>query len=96
MLIERNLRSRVERLAPFLYGDADPYLVIADGRLKWVMDLYTITDRYPYSAPAQHRPPECRSPGFPNHFNYIRNSVKAVVDAYDGTMTSTSSTPTIR
>lgn len=85
VLLERNLRSRIERLAPFLYGDADPYIVIADGRLKWVMDLYTVTDRYPYSAPANTARLNA-APGLPNRFNYIRNSVKAVVDAYDGTV----------
>ena len=85
VLLERNLRSRIARLAPFLYGDADPYIVIADGRLKWVMDLYTITDRYPYSAPANTARLN-QGAGLPNSFNYIRNSVKAVVDAYDGTI----------
>ena len=85
VLLERNIRSRIERLAPFLYGDADPYIVIADGRLKWVMDLYTITDRYPYSAPASTARLN-QGAGLPNDFNYIRNSVKAVVDAYDGTI----------
>ena len=84
-MLERNLRSRIERLAPFLYGDADPYIVIVDGRLKWVMDLYTITDRYPYSAPANTARLNA-APGLPGQFNYIRNSVKAVVDAYDGTI----------
>jgi uncharacterized membrane protein (UPF0182 family) len=85
VMLERNLRSRIERLAPFLYGDADPYIVIVDGRLKWVMDLYTITDRYPYSAPANTARLNA-APGLPGQFNYIRNSVKAVVDAYDGTI----------
>ncbi|MEN8114121.1 MAG: UPF0182 family protein, partial [Actinomycetota bacterium] len=85
VLLERNLRSRIARLAPFLHGDADPYIVVADGRLKWVMDLYTITDRYPYSAPASTARLNA-APGLPGGFNYIRNSVKAVVDAYDGTV----------
>ncbi len=85
VMLERNLRSRIERLAPFLYGDADPYIVIVDGRLKWVMDLYTVTDRYPYSAPANTARLNA-APGLPGQFNYIRNSVKAVVDAYDGTI----------
>ncbi|MEA3509836.1 MAG: UPF0182 family protein [Actinomycetota bacterium] len=85
VMLERNIRSRVERLAPFLYADADPYIVIADGELKWVMDLYTVTDRYPYSAPANTARLNA-APGLPGQFNYIRNSVKAVVDAYDGTV----------
>jgi len=85
VLIARNIRTRVERLAPFLYGDADPYIVISNGRLKWVMDMYTVTDRYPYSAPASTARLN-NAPGLPSNFNYIRNSVKAVVDAYDGTV----------
>ena len=61
-------------LAPFLYFDKDPYLVLADGRLFWMVDAYTISDRYPYSEPIQGR----------SSYNYIRNSVKVVVDAYNG------------
>ena len=85
VMIERNLRARIARIAPFLEGDADPYIVIVNGRLKWIMDLYTVTDRYPYSQPADTRRLN-QGAGLPNRFNYIRNSVKAVVDAYDGTM----------
>jgi hypothetical protein len=85
VMIERNLRSRIARIAPFLEGDADPYVVIVEGRLKWILDLYTVTDRYPYSQPADTRRLN-QGPGLPNRFNYIRNSVKAVVDAYDGTI----------
>ncbi|GMQ86719.1 MAG: UPF0182 family protein [Acidimicrobiia bacterium] len=85
VLLERNIRSRVQRIAPFLAADADPYTVITEGRLVWVMDLYTITDRYPYSAVAATGRLN-RGVGLPNGFNYIRNSVKAVIDAYDGTM----------
>jgi uncharacterized membrane protein (UPF0182 family) len=59
-------------VAPFLLYDSDPYLVIADGRLIWMQDAYTATDMYPYSQPYYER------------FNYIRNSVKVTVDAYDG------------
>ncbi len=85
VLLERNIRSRVQRIAPFLAADADPYIVISEGRLKWIVDLYTITDRFPYSATASTGRLN-QGPGLPNGFNYIRNSVKAVVDAYDGTM----------
>ncbi len=85
ILLERNIQSRVGRLAPFLFPDADPYLVIVEGRLKWVQDLYTITDQYPYSNFADTGRLN-RADGLPNRFNYIRNSVKAVVDAYDGTV----------
>jgi uncharacterized membrane protein (UPF0182 family) len=72
VLFRRNIRERVETIAPFLTLDTDPYLVLADGRLFWIQDAYTTTDRYPYSQPS------------PEGYNYIRNSVKVVVDAYDG------------
>jgi hypothetical protein len=84
VLLERNIRDRVLRLVPFLATDADPYLIVADGRLKWVQDLYTVTDQYPYSQLADTSRLNA-SRGLPSSFNYIRNSVKAVVDAYDGT-----------
>ncbi|MFQ5555230.1 MAG: UPF0182 family protein [Acidimicrobiia bacterium] len=95
VLLERNVLSRLEKVAPFLHADADPYLVILDGQLQWVVDLYTISDRYPYSqntvstsTPFTGRlDARLGRPGLPNDFNYIRNPVKAVVDAYDGTMT---------
>ncbi|MBI2865207.1 MAG: UPF0182 family protein [Chloroflexi bacterium] len=74
LLMRRNIRERVEKLAPFLIFDRDPYIVIADGRLVWVVDGYTHTNRYPYSQPYQDR------------LNYIRNSVKVTVDAYDGSV----------
>ncbi len=76
-LIYRNIVARVNKIAPFLLYDRDPYLVVADGRLVWIQDAYTVTGAYPYSEPY----------GEGNvRFNYIRNSVKAVVDAYDGTV----------
>jgi uncharacterized membrane protein (UPF0182 family) len=74
ILYRRNIRDRVETIAPFLHLDADPYLVLADGELFWILDAYTHTDRYPYST---------RSAGL----NYIRNSVKVVVSAFDGSVT---------
>lgn len=70
----RQVRDRVQRLAPFLRLDQDPYLVMINGRLQWFLDAYTISNRFPYAEPI--------SPAF----NYIRNSVKVVVDAYDGTV----------
>lgn len=74
----QNIRERLTRVAPFLYFDRDPYLVVSEGRLVWMQDAYTAADRYPYSQPV--------SLGRGGAINYIRNSVKATVDAYDGTM----------
>jgi len=79
LLMRRNIRDRVAALAPFLTFDRDPYIVVgADGRLSWIIDGFTSSDTYPYSAHA--------SLGG-DSVNYMRNSVKAVVDAYDGTTT---------
>jgi uncharacterized membrane protein (UPF0182 family) len=79
LLMRRNVRDRVTQLAPFLTFEGDPYLVIDDnGRLSWIIDAFTTSDSYPYSS---HY-----SLGN-NTINYIRNSVKAVIDAYDGTTT---------
>jgi uncharacterized membrane protein (UPF0182 family) len=72
VLYHRNIKERLGQLAPFLSFDDDPYLVISEGRLFWIVDAYTVSDRYPYSQPAG------------GGVNYIRNSVKAVVDAYHG------------
>ncbi|MSQ40472.1 MAG: UPF0182 family protein [Dehalococcoidia bacterium] len=71
----RTVSERFAAVTPFLLPDRDPYIVIANGRLFWIQDAYTVTNHYPYSTPQQ------------GGFNYIRNSVKAVVDAYDGTIT---------
>ena len=79
LLMRRTVRDRVETLAPFLTYDQDPYIVVGDdGRLSWIMDGFTSSDTYPYSA---HRAID----NLP--LNYMRNSVKVVVDAYDGTTT---------
>ncbi|MFP4116250.1 MAG: UPF0182 family protein [Candidatus Aenigmatarchaeota archaeon] len=72
-LIRRNIHRRVRELAPFLRYDQDPYPVVHDGNIKWIQDTYTTSDKYPYSEPYQD-------------INYIRNSVKATVDAYDGSV----------
>lgn len=74
VLYHRQIRERVMHIAPFLSADTDPYIVILDGRLLWVVDCYTTSARYPYAEPLS------------NGVNYIRNSVKAVVDAYNGTV----------
>ncbi len=76
VLYYRNIQERVNRVAPFLLLDSDPYPVITeDGKIVWIQDAYTWSTRYPYSEPS------------PDGVNYIRNSVKAVVDAYNGTVT---------
>ena len=81
ILFRRNIKERVETVAPFLTLDRDPYLIISDdGRLFWMQDAYTTTDRYPYS-----QPQILRATGLP--INYIRNSVKVLISAYDGSMT---------
>jgi uncharacterized membrane protein (UPF0182 family) len=87
MLMVRNIRDIVNKAAPFLYADADPYTIIVDGRLVWLIDMYTVTDRYPYSTPAYTGRLNAARSDLPDDFNYIRNSVKATVDAYDGTVT---------
>ncbi|MCU0281450.1 MAG: UPF0182 family protein [Acidimicrobiia bacterium] len=87
VLMVRNIRDIVEKAAPFLYADADPYTVIVDGNLVWLIDLYTVTDRYPYSTRAFTGRLSAQNSGLPTGFNYVRNSVKATVDAYDGTVT---------
>ncbi len=79
----RDVRDRVEKLAPFLQFDSDPYPVILDGRMVYVVDGYTTTDRYPYSQRAPVSDLD-RESGLRDRFNYVRNSVKAVVDAFDG------------
>jgi hypothetical protein len=79
LLMRRNVRDRVQALAPFLTFDPDPYIIVGDdGRLSWMMDAFTISDAFPY---ARHYRFGRES------INYIRNSVKAIVDAYDGTTT---------
>ena len=79
LLMRRNVRDRVATLAPFLTYDQDPYIVVGDdGRLSWVMDAFTLSDSYPYS---RHYRLDHDS------INYLRNSVKVVIDAYDGTTT---------
>ena len=86
IIFYRDLRLRVQNLAPFLELDADPYPVVSDGRVVYIMDAYTTSDRYPYG----QRPDVSDLPlesGLHKRFNYVRNSVKVVVDAFDGTTT---------
>ena len=89
VLVERNVRQTVDEIAPFLSADADPYPVIIDGRILWVLDMYTTSSKYPYAEPigpaAQSRlslRSELRV-----GTNYVRNSVKVIIDAYDGDVT---------
>jgi uncharacterized membrane protein (UPF0182 family) len=76
-LYVRNIRQRARMALPFLIFDGDPYIVIdAGGRLRWILDAYTATSRYPYAQPLA------------NGVNYMRNSVKVVIDAFDGSVTA--------
>ena len=86
VIFQRDVVDRVEALAPFLDADADPYPAVVDGRVLWVVDLYTTTSRYPYAQEADSDQ-VLSSSGLNHDFNYVRNSVKATVDAYDGTVT---------
>jgi uncharacterized membrane protein (UPF0182 family) len=72
ILLRRNINQRLATLAPFLNQDRDPYMVVHDGGLYWIVDCYTVSDHYPYSQKNS------------DQINYIRNSVKVVVDAYTG------------
>jgi uncharacterized membrane protein (UPF0182 family) len=84
LLYRRNIRDRAAQIAPFLRLDPDPYIVVAGGALYWIHDAYTVSDRYPYSEPYQ---PPAAQPGLRRRpFNYVRNSVKIVTNAYDGSM----------
>ena len=74
VLLHRQIQERVQRITPFLVFDNDPYLVVADGRLVWMLDGYTLSSDFPYATPTEQG------------FNYIRNVVKTTVDAYDGTV----------
>lgn len=77
LMFNRNIERRAKSILPFLLYDGDPYLVISEGRLYWMWDAYTYSDRYPYSTPV---------PVGGNNVNYIRNSVKIVIDAYNGSV----------
>ena len=81
LMFDRQIRRRVAKIAPFLVLDADPYPVVSDGRIFWIQDAYTVSDRYPYSTSS-------------GGVNYIRNSVKVVIDAYQGSVTFYAAEPT--
>jgi len=82
VLFNQAVQDRVAVLAPFLQFDQDPYIVVVDGKLYWILDGFTTTDHYPYS-----RTPPVEDRGPLSDINYVRNSVKVVVDAYAGTTT---------
>lgn len=75
VLFHRKITERINNIAPFLSYDSDPYIVLSQGKLYWMVDAYTLTNMYPYSEP------------FDGKNNYIRNSVKVVIDAYNGDVT---------
>ncbi len=86
IIFNRDVTERARTLAPFLEYDADPYPVVAEGRVQWIIDAYTTSNEFPYSQGNRVRSLE---PGadLASNFNYVRNSVKVVVDAYDGDVT---------
>ncbi|MBI2708577.1 MAG: UPF0182 family protein [Actinobacteria bacterium] len=86
ILLHRDLQDRLRTVAPFLSFDADPYLTVVGGRLRYIVDGYTTTDRYPNAQIADTSDLPSGS-GLRRRLNYVRNSVKAVIDAYDGTVT---------
>ncbi|WP_291583263.1 UPF0182 family protein [Clostridium sp. UBA6640] len=73
ILIHRNIKERVNKIAPFLQYDRDPYIVVDNGKLYWIMDAYTVTDKFPFAQPLD------------NNVNYMRNSIKVIIDAFNGT-----------
>jgi uncharacterized membrane protein (UPF0182 family) len=75
IMLHRNIQNRVQTIAPFLHLDRDPYIVISGGRLYWMQDAYTTSDWFPYAQPQPS-----------GNANYIRNSVKVIIDAYNGTV----------
>jgi hypothetical protein len=86
ILYVRDIRERVQTAAPFLHYDADPYPVLLEGRIVWLMDAYTTSNRYPYGQRVD-RGRLAQSSGLNHDFNYIRNSVKVAIDAYHGDLT---------
>ncbi|HVB19026.1 MAG TPA: UPF0182 family protein [Acidimicrobiales bacterium] len=85
VLFVRDVRTMVQKVAPFLTFDAQPYAVIANGEVNYVLDGYTTSDQYPYSENALNI--TSTTGGLPYSFNYVRNAVKVVVNAYSGQMT---------
>ena len=86
IMLVRDVRDRVKKIAPFLHFDSDPYPVVINGEVKWIIDAFTTSNRYPYAETANVSQIS-RESGLNHSFNYVRNSVKAVVDAYTGEAT---------
>lgn len=86
IIFNRDIVDRVRTVAPFLELDSDPYPVVAGGRIQWVVDAYTTTGRFPYSQGNRVRSLDAGA-DLASNFNYVRNSVKAVIDSYDGDIT---------
>jgi len=86
LMFDRGVQARVTKAAPFLSLDADPYPVLLNGRIEWVQDAYTTTDNYPYSQNVDTSSLPSGS-GLNQNLNYVRNSVKVLIDAYTGKMT---------
>lgn len=78
IMFRRNIQQRIQHIAPFIELDRDPYIVLSAGRIFWIQDAYTMSARYPYADPISYKG---------KTINYIRNSIKIVVDAYDGNVT---------
>ena len=85
IIYNRRIQDRVQELAPFLTFDSDPYLVLSEGRMLWIQDAYTTSRNFPYATPTVYQN---------NRINYIRNSVKIVIDAYHGSMSFYLAEPT--
>ncbi len=86
LMFDRGVQARVSKAAPFLSLDSDPYPVLLHGQIYWVQDAYTTTDNYPYAENANITALPASS-GLNENFNYVRNSVKVLVNAYTGKMT---------
>jgi hypothetical protein len=86
IMFVRDVQQMAQKAAPFLNYDADPYAVLVNGHIDWVLDAYTTSANYPYSENASNAQVPTGS-GLPGSYNYVRNSVKVVIDAYSGQMT---------
>ena len=86
IMFVRDIQAMAQKAAPFLSYDADPYAAVVNGHIDWIIDAYVTTSQYPYSqnASSEQVPP---GSGLPGNYNYVRNAVKVVIDAYSGQMT---------